>query len=98
MNLAPDSGALFFELRARTLWRARSSSIRHMVRVSRVHPDSIAAELGIEPGTELQSVNGRELADFLDWEFLTADDELVIEAKSPSGEAIVYEIERPEGE
>jgi putative radical SAM enzyme (TIGR03279 family) len=70
----------------------------HMVRVSRVHPDSIAAELGIEPGTELRSVNGRELADFLDWEFLTADDELVIEAKSPSGEAIVFEIERPEGE
>ena len=46
-----------------------------MVRVSRVLPDSIAAELGIVPGTELQSVNGRELADFLDWEFLTADDD-----------------------
>src|SRR3954468_12638850 len=69
-----------------------------MVRVSRVHPDSIAAELGIEPGTELQSVNGRELADFLDWEFLTADDELVIEARQPDGEAVVYDVERPEGE
>ena len=43
-------------------------------------------------------MNGRELADFLDWEFLTADDELVIEARLPDGEAIVYEIERPEGE
>ena len=69
-----------------------------MVRVSRVHPDSIAAELGIEPGTELRSVNGRELSDFLDWEFLTADDELVIEARTPAGEDIVYEVERPEGE
>lgn len=69
-----------------------------MVRVSRVHPNSIAAELGIEPGTELKSVNGRELADFLDWEFLTAEDELVIEARSPQGEEIVYEVERPEGE
>jgi putative radical SAM enzyme (TIGR03279 family) len=69
-----------------------------MVRVSRVQPNSIAAELGIEPGTELRSVNGRELADFLDWEFLTADDELVIEARLPSGEDIVYEVERPEGE
>ena len=69
-----------------------------MVRVSRVHPDSIAAELGIEPGTELRSVNGRELADFLDWEFLTADEDLVIEARLPSGEDIVYEVERPEGE
>ena len=69
-----------------------------MVRVSRVLPDSIAAELGIVPGTELQSVNGRELLDFLDWEFLSADDPLVIEAKLPDGESIAYDIERPDGE
>jgi len=69
-----------------------------MVRVSRVHPDSIAAELGIEPGTELRSVNGREIADFLDWEFLTADDELVIEARLPNGDDVVFDVERPEGE
>ena len=69
-----------------------------MVRVSRVHPNSIAAELGIEPGTELRSVNGRELADFLDWEFLSADDALVIEARRPDGEEVIFDIERPEGE
>src|ERR687898_1335577 len=69
-----------------------------MVRVSRVHPNSIAAELGVEVGTEIRVVNGREIADFLDWEFLTADDELVIEAKLPNGEDIVYDVERPEGE
>ncbi|HEU5173289.1 MAG TPA: DUF512 domain-containing protein [Gemmatimonadaceae bacterium] len=54
--------------------------------------------MGIVPGTELLTVNGRELADFLDWEFLTADDELEIEAKLPDGEHLVYEVERPEGE
>ena len=43
-------------------------------------------------------MNGRELRDFLDWEFLAADDELVLEARLPSGEEVVYEIERPEGE
>jgi len=69
-----------------------------MVRVKGVQDGSIAEELGIVPGTELLTVNGRELVDFLDWEFLTADDELVIEARLPDGEAIVYEIERPEGE
>jgi putative radical SAM enzyme (TIGR03279 family) len=69
-----------------------------MVRVKGVQDGSIAEELGIVPGTEILSVNGRELADFLDWEFLTAEDELVIEARLPDGEAIVYEIERPEGE
>ena len=69
-----------------------------MVRVSRVLEGSVAEELGIVPGTELLTVNGRELADFLDWEFLSADEELVIEAKLPSSEEIVYEIERPAGE
>src|SRR3982751_2613249 len=69
-----------------------------MVRVSKVLEGSVAEELGIEPGTELLTVNGRELADFLDWEFLSADEELVIEARLPSAEDIVYEVERPEGE
>src|SRR3954465_7549756 len=69
-----------------------------MVKVSRIEKDSIADELGILPGTELLSVNGRPLADFLDWEFLTADEELVIEARQPDGEEIVYELERLDGE
>ena len=43
-------------------------------------------------------MNGREIGDFLDWEFLTADDELVIEARLPHGGDVVYEVERPEGE
>lgn len=45
-----------------------------MIRILRVQPESIAAELGLTPGTELLSVDGRPLEDFLDWEFLTADD------------------------
>ena len=69
-----------------------------MVRVARVYPASIAEEIGIVPGTELISVNGRAIADFLDWEFLSAEDELVVEAREPSGEAVIYEIERPDGE
>ncbi|MBP9105485.1 MAG: DUF512 domain-containing protein, partial [Gemmatimonadaceae bacterium] len=58
----------------------------------------IAQELEIVAGTEIISVNGREIEDFLDWEFMTADDELEIAVRLPSGEEIVYEIERPEGE
>jgi putative radical SAM enzyme (TIGR03279 family) len=69
-----------------------------MVRVARVQPDSIAAELGIVAGTELISVNGRALEDFLDWEFLTAVDALEIEAKFPSGEQVIFDVERPEDE
>ena len=69
-----------------------------MVRVARVHPESIAEALGIVTGTELLTVNGRELHDFLDWEFLTADDTLEIEARLPDGESVIYDVERPEGE
>src|SRR6266550_1379172 len=69
-----------------------------MVRVARILQNSVAEELGIESGTELTSVNGRPLQDFLDWEFLAADDELVVEARQPDGEEIVYEISRLEGE
>jgi putative radical SAM enzyme (TIGR03279 family) len=69
-----------------------------MVKVSRVEQKSIAEELGIQPGTELLTVNGRPLADFLDWEFLTADEELLIEARQPDGEEVIYELERLDGE
>src|SRR3954469_22354395 len=69
-----------------------------MVRVSKVRAGSIADELEIVPGTELLSVNGRELRDFLDWEFLAAHYGPGLEARLPSGEEGVYEIGRPEGE
>ena len=69
-----------------------------MVRVSRVAAGGIAEEMGIVPGTQLLAVNGRELSDFLDWEFLTADEHLLISARMPDGELVEYELERPEGE
>jgi putative radical SAM enzyme (TIGR03279 family) len=69
-----------------------------MVKVTRIDQNSIADALGILPGTELLSVNGRPLADFLDWEFLTADEELAIEARQPDGEEVIYELERLDGE
>jgi len=68
-----------------------------VIRVQAVAPDSLGAELGFPPGTELLAVNGRALEDFLDWEFLTADDQFVLSARLPSGEEIEYDIERPEG-
>ncbi|MDQ6689211.1 MAG: DUF512 domain-containing protein [Gemmatimonadota bacterium] len=69
-----------------------------MVRVSRIDKNSIADEFGILPGTELLTVNGRPVADFLDWEFLTADEELAIEARQPNGEPVINELERLDGE
>lgn len=68
-----------------------------MIRISSVAPDTLGAELGLTPGVELLSVNGRELEDFLDWEFLTADDRFVLLARAPDGALTEYDVERPEG-
>jgi putative radical SAM enzyme (TIGR03279 family) len=69
-----------------------------MIRVTAVQQQSIAEELGLTVGTELLEVNGRELEDFLDWEFLTADEEILLHVRQPDGEEIEFEIERPLGE
>jgi len=68
-----------------------------VIRVQAVAPESLGAALQLIPGTELLAVNGRSLEDFLDWEFLTADDQFVLQARLPSGEEIEYDVERPEG-
>jgi putative radical SAM enzyme (TIGR03279 family) len=66
-----------------------------MIRVTAVHPGTVADELGLLPGTELIAVNGRPLEDFLDWEFLTADEEFLLHVRQPDGEEIEYDLERP---
>ncbi|MDQ3137118.1 MAG: DUF512 domain-containing protein [Gemmatimonadota bacterium] len=69
-----------------------------MIRVTAVQPESIADELGLAVGTELLAVDGREIEDFLDWEFLTAEEEFLLHVRQPDGEEIEFEIERPLGE
>jgi putative radical SAM enzyme (TIGR03279 family) len=69
-----------------------------MIKVTGVEPESIAEELGLQVGTELLQVDGRELEDFLDWEFLTADEQFVLHVRQPDGEEIEFDIERPLGE
>jgi putative radical SAM enzyme (TIGR03279 family) len=69
-----------------------------MIRVTAVAPGSLAAELGLREGTELLSVDGRELDDFLDWEFLSAEEQFLLHVRHPDGEEIEFDIERPLGE
>lgn len=68
-----------------------------MLRVVAVEPSSLASELGIEPGTRLLTINGRDLGDFLDFEFLAADEAFLLHVRTPAGEEIEFDIERPEG-
>src|ERR671919_88703 len=66
-----------------------------MIRVAAVHPETIAAELGLTAGTELLAVSGQALGDFLDWEFLTAEESFLLHVRQPDGEEIEFDIERP---
>ncbi len=69
-----------------------------MIRVTAIEQGSIAEQLGLKAGTELLSVDGRELEDFLDWEFATAEETFLLHVRQPGGEEIEFDIERPLGE
>lgn len=66
--------------------------------VTNVLPDSIAEEVGIEINDILLSVNGEVIKDIIDYRFLTADEELVLEIQKTNGEIWEYEIEKDYGE
>jgi putative radical SAM enzyme (TIGR03279 family) len=69
-----------------------------VIRVQAVAEDSLGAALGLTPGMQLLAVDGRALEDFLDWEFLTAEDRFVLRARLPGeGPEVEYDVERPEG-
>jgi putative radical SAM enzyme (TIGR03279 family) len=68
-----------------------------MVRVAAVEDGQLGATLGIVRGTELRAVNGRAIEDFLDWEFLTADDEFTVDLRQPDGSEHSWRVLRPEG-
>ncbi|RMH19852.1 MAG: DUF512 domain-containing protein [Gemmatimonadetes bacterium] len=69
-----------------------------MVRIAEIEAGSIADELHMEIGTRIVRINGERVRDGIDLTFLLADSELALEAVTPEGEPIVYEIEREPGE
>src|SRR5260370_5570157 len=81
----------------RQVHKVLEGQVGAVIRIQAVAPSSLGAELGLVPGTELLAVNGRTLEDFLDWEFLTADERFVLAARLPTGQELEYDIERPEG-
>ena len=69
------------------------SSLRPAV-VTRVHPDSIAAELGFEAGDRLVRINGQAPRDLIDYQFLCADEELTLEVQDAQGVTHIVELEK----
>ena len=65
---------------------------KHMV--SRVLPDSIAEELGLEPGDRLVSVNGQPVEDVFDYRYLMNEELVVLLVEKPDGEEWELEVEK----
>jgi putative radical SAM enzyme (TIGR03279 family) len=59
---------------------------------------SIAEEMEIEPGDELVSINGKEVIDIFDFEFLCANENLTVVVRKQDGEEWELEIEKDPSE
>ncbi|HIK54036.1 MAG TPA: TIGR03279 family radical SAM protein [Synechococcales cyanobacterium M55_K2018_004] len=62
--------------------------------IARVVPGSIAEEIGFEPGDRLVSINGQPPRDLIDYQFLCADEVLVLEVLDTKGKRHHVEIEK----
>ena len=72
---------------------------RRGVEISEVTPESLGAEMDLEPGDRIIKVNGRVVRDYLDFRFHTAGEtELLIEVRKKTGEDWELELERAEDE
>ena len=66
--------------------------------IARITPGSIAEELEIQPGSKLVSVNGKQIEDIFDYQFLISDSYVELEIESADGEVDLYEIEKGDEE
>ena len=67
-------------------------------RIIKVNPDSIAEEMGVEPGMYLVSVNGVVIEDVFDYQYLMDDEEIDILIREENGEETLLEIEKDRDE
>ena len=68
-------------------------SIRPAI-ITKVLPDSIAMEVGFEPGDAIVSINGTQPRDLIDYQFLCADEVLALEVLDAAGKTHEIEIEK----
>lgn len=66
--------------------------------ITKVISDGIAEEVGIEVNDVLLSIDGTEIKDIIDYKFLSADEEIVLEIEKPNGEVWEIEVEKEYGE
>ena len=62
--------------------------------ITKVIPDSIAAEIGFEPGDSIVSINGQKPRDLIDYQYLVADEFLELVVLDIKGKSHNLEIEK----
>jgi putative radical SAM enzyme (TIGR03279 family) len=67
------------------------------MKITAVEPNSIAEELGLRPGDELLEINGKRVADAIDYRFYESDPDISVKV-ARNGEITIYDIEKDEGE
>jgi len=72
--------------------RTRGAEIQEVI------PKSIAAQLELVPGDTILAVNGRRLADFIDFLTLTSEETLILEVRKRDGQIIEIEFQKDPGE
>ncbi len=70
----------------------------HPAKISRVLPDSIAAEIGFDAGDAIVTINGTQPRDLIDYQFLCADEFLELEVLDQKGKKHQVEIEKDSDE
>ena len=70
----------------------RMNKVRHVI--SRIIEDSIAEELGMEPGDELLKINGQEIKDIFDYQYLVQDEYIEVLIRRGDGEEWLLEIDK----
>lgn len=71
-----------------------SETVIHPAKITKVLADSIAAEIGFEPGDAIVAINGKRPRDLIDYQFLCADEVLELEVLDAAGKTHQIEIEK----
>lgn len=66
----------------------------HKIEITSIQKNSIAEELGIEPGDFLLSVNEQIIHDVFDYKFYCADTNITLEIEKKNGESWQFDIEK----
>ncbi len=68
------------------------------IRIERVEPGSIAAEVEVQPGDRLLAINCHPMRDVIDFGYYSGEDTLLLEIEKADGTIWEIELERDEGE